>query len=185
MNKLKWNHFKYPFCIIGGILLGFLFCNYTFFEFDEKINLIELFNVLITAIVALFLTMYIQDKQSKTQKEKEFVINEINELHCFVKEIKGCSRKNIYPFEDIKSTFKDFNVQHKFISDIISVNGQSEIQTISVLLRSLRRTITTESPIDGNITLNSVSKRNTVDKKLYELKLSIFNLLKVVNNNHK
>lgn len=184
MKKFNWNWLRILVYILSGVFVGVLLCNYTFFEFDKKINLVELLNVLITAFVALFLTIYIQDRQSKEQKEKEFIISEINELLSFVQEIKEYSKSNIYPFEEIKSTFKDFNIQHQFIAEIISNSANEEIGAISAQIKSLRRLITKESPIAGNISMDTISKKNLVDKKLYSLKLGVFNLLKSVNRKH-
>lgn len=181
LDKLKWSKIKNIVLVIIGVLLGFLFCNYAFFEFEDKINLVDLANLFVTVVVALFLSVYIQDKQNKSQKEKDFLINEINELNVFVKEIKVYSTRNNYPFESIKTTFKDFNIQVNFISEVIPENAKHDHENISHIFKSLRRIITNESPINGHINLPTTQKKNLVDKKLYELKLAIFELLKIVN----
>lgn len=180
-EKFKWSNLKNVVLVIIGIFLGFVFCNYTFFEFEDKINLVDLANLIVTVLVALYLSVYIHDKQTKNQKEKDFLINEINELNIFIREIKECSTRNSYPFESIKTTLKELNLQVKFIAEVYPENANHDFKNISSIFRTLRSTITNVSPINGYITLPSTQKKNLVDKKLYELKLAVFQLLKTTN----
>lgn len=163
--------------LIVGLLFGFLFSNYEYFQFDSEINLIDLLNLMVSVFLAVYISIYLADKNSKNHVKRDYTIKEINEVSMLHKQLKSCADANQYPFETTKAHFKEINLQLVFLEQILGkTNCEALLNEIKLDLRYLRRVITNPSPQKGSIVLEGRDALK-VEKRLNAMRSNIYNLL--------
>ena len=157
MKKGYSNNIHLLLVFLSGGLLCFIFLNITNIQFDSKLNLSDILNILITSLIGIYLGVIIQKQHSSTRFEKEYLISEIKKI---IEEISCASvfkNFNDIDFSEAKSKFKEINIDLTNFENTIqessffTTHSNSKVRTC---FSEFRKSIT-------NLKHNSINKRIT------------------------
>lgn len=106
-----------------SIFLGYITNSYEYFSIEKEINLVDLFNLIITIFIAFYFSNYLQKQTEQNKIEKDFIINKLKPI------LKDC--------ENLKSSIKNSNLDRKKIDNLLSniSNGLYYSNQFSTLCR--------------------------------------------------
>lgn len=168
-----------------GILLGVLFCNWSYFKIDSAIQITDLFCLLITSVVGLHIADKIQNRLSSSRSEKDFLIAEIKDFKSELNKIKNFNDRGSYDFNESKLLFKDLNQSLTQIENILSISSYKkkateELKSIRDNFRKIRNRTLNILPINGTISIPNYIKL-IVDKEINEIKKTAYELIIKIN----
>jgi positive regulator of sigma E activity len=71
------NVFVILFSLLLGSLIGVFLCNYTFFEYDYKVSLFDVFSLFLTTGVGFYIALIITKSINSNSAEKQLLISEL------------------------------------------------------------------------------------------------------------
>lgn len=168
-----------------GCLLGVLFSNYEYFSLDATIEVSDVFSLVITSMIGLYIAQNIQKQQNSDRKEKDFIIDEIQDLRKDFIVLDGFNETGVFPFEQTKTLSKSINRKLTQLEKLIQLSSYcrgTKVDEIQKGFRSIRRLILQVSPFNNQITL-SIRQKNNLDTKINSLVQEIYKLILKVNTN--
>lgn len=183
--KVKSSHI-YNLCfIILGVILGVLFCNWSYFEIDKKLSLDSLFGLSITSLIGIYIAKTIQNQQSASRNEKDFFISEIKEAKKHFDKLSYFVDNNVFPFSDTKIIFKELNQNIGLVNTLIKESQSCknvDFSAVSIDIRNLRRYITSKSPDTNLNIILSQSEKIWVEREIINAKKDLYRLLLKINS---
>jgi hypothetical protein len=174
--------------IVGFISIGFIggvvMSNWVYFEVDNKLNLFDLLDVIITSILGIYIAKTIQEQHSNSRNEKDFFISETKELKSYIDRLHQFAKSNSFPFEEVKSLFKDINQTSRLVNDLLSESKNCNGVSFDVFLtgmREIRNYITSKSPNEINIIALSKTEIMWVERNLFKMKKDLYKVLLTIN----
>lgn len=77
-----------------SIFLGYITNSYEYFSIEKEINLVDLFNLIITIFIAFYFSNYLQKQTEQNKIEKDFIINKLKPILKDCESIKNCVENN-------------------------------------------------------------------------------------------
>lgn len=181
---MLYNWLKPVAFIALGSIIGVFFCNFEYFKLDPTIEIGDIFCLSITTIIGLYIAQTIHKQQNSDRKEKDFIIDEVQNLRKDFGLIINYNDSGTYPFELTKATIKTINkkiIQIQVLIELSTYCKNANIGEIHVAFKSLRRMILQISPVNDNIILSqrqkaqAETKLNLIIQNTYKLILNINN----------
>jgi hypothetical protein len=176
------NYLIYFFCIALGCVLGAFFCNYSYFEFDSKINIFELISLIVTTGFGIYISVKIGKVLNLENSEKSILIEEVKESIKITERINIAIERKSYDVRNIAAEVKLLN-EHLYLLE--SLFQSSHCKDISLVdtrhdLRVFRKVTTGQSAVNNIITLDMANYR--ASKAAYRmLKHRYFKLILDIN----
>ena len=183
MNRTLYEYIKYILLVGFGCLAGVIFSNWSYFTIGQSIEAVDVANLVITSLLGLYIAKTLQNQQSIVRSEKDFLISELKDFKTDLVKIKSDLERNCFEFEKTKSFFKDLNQRLKHFTENCQISSyckkadSAKIQQDLIVLRSL---ITSIRPVNGNITLHTITKLQ-VEKRLNSINTNIYALIITIN----
>lgn len=168
-----------------GCAIGVYFCNYEYFFLDPTIEISDIFNLVITSIVGLYIAHNIQKQQNSDRKEKDFIIEEIQDLRKDFTLFSGFNEAGIFPFEQTKSLSKSINRKLTQLERLIEVSSYcrgTKVDELQQNFRAIRNLVLQVSPVNDQIKL-TIRQKNNLETKVSDLIQGIYKLILQVNKN--
>lgn len=166
----------FPIVIIS-VLIGYLSTQAKYFDFDYTINLIDLFSLLSTIYVGIYIAKKIQKTLESSRVEKDLIIELFKSSIQKSKYISEQIESNNIEFNTIK---KDLKVLSTLLSDLKDYQDicdfKSDSENIKKIFLKLKKIITNNSPVNGFITLPLESQRTaktTIKNLISSLMISL------------
>lgn len=142
--------------IIIGIIFGVVFSNWSYFTIKKEITVENIVSVVITSILAVYVSSNIQSAIQGRQNNHTLFSNEVMKIISSLEKIIEWLNNGIIPFEEGKICFKKCTL---LISDLNSIFSNSTLvnsSTLSEILKkhnNLKRSIFEVSPENNKINL--------------------------------
>lgn len=153
------------FIIVGalaiGFLIGYLSVRISYFDFDKKINLIDLINVFATVFLGIYIAVYINKKNGQDSVEKQLLIKELESFQCLITSLYSDVISNNLPFNETVHKFKLLSMKHTYLSDTYNScnkNSTSKLEEILEKLMSNKSLITGSRVNHGNLNVTGPHK---------------------------
>ncbi len=182
--KIKPLHIYYCLVLVVGIIIGIIFCNWTYFDLKKDIQLDNLLSLALTSIIGLYIARTIQKQHSSLRNEKEFFIAELKDFKKQLEILYSFSDENNFPFNKTKNTFKELNQSLQLISGLIKESKNCKEVNFSTLnnqIISLRRNITAISPDSSSNIILPTTELILVEQELMTIKKSLYTIILTVN----
>ena len=169
-------------CLVVGALAGVFFCNYTFFQFESKINLFDLISLLITSTLGLYVAIVVGGAFNRKSGEKGLLIEEIKKSITQIDKITELIEGRTYPLLQMNSEVKKLNEHLYLIDNLINASHCSKMpkHTIRQILTKLRNGVA-RAPISNNIVQLSIVEYTALKGLAIKLKQMYFELIFSVN----
>lgn len=167
---------------LGGIA-GFLSCEWTYFEFDNKIVLVDLINLVLTGGLGYYIATALQNKIGSNRVEKDLLIEEIKKIKTELEKVQAYVDNGSIPFNEVLALLKSTSSN---ISSLILLIKLCKIQTdcgfpeIQRKTSQVKRLITNSPSISGSFVLSQSSKTSTL-YLLKDLNNQLFKAIVSVN----
>jgi hypothetical protein len=150
---MRINKFYIVCGFLFGILVGFLSTRYCFFEFDPEINLVDLLNLIVTVVLAIYVALFLQKKQGQDGAEKEIIISELKELKSENSILYDYVISGNLNINDTVRKFKTISVRLNSIKDLYRVCDISNSNNLAEIKNKLldNKQLITGSPVVNNM----------------------------------
>lgn len=135
--------------LILGILLGVLFCNWSYFEIKKEITLESFFILLISSLVSIYIGTSIQNAISNKTNSYNILSSEIHTLIINFSKIDCWIEERQIPFEVSKSFFKTISLEIMHLSKLFEKSDKStseKLNSIRSKFTQFQSTTTIKSP---------------------------------------
>jgi len=176
------NYLIYVCCIALGCVLGAFFCNFTYFQFDPKINIFELLSLIVTTGFGIYIAINIGRALSLQNSEKSLLIEEVKESIKITENINSAIEKRSYDIKTMAGELKSLNEHLYLLETLLESSHCKDIELTNVRfdLRALRNVITSQSASNNIVTLDLTNYKSA--KAAYRmLKHKYFKLIFEIN----
>lgn len=185
---MKPNNLKCLFLLVLGGLIGFFSVQWTLFEFDYKIVLVDLINLIVTASLGYYIATYLQNKQGSSRVEKDLLIEEVKKVKIDLDRINSFVENNQIPFGETVSIFKNIsgNISSVIeLSKTCKIKGDCGLLLLQITTKELKKLVTGSSTANGNFKLTQAHKGYILNLHR-KLKGQVFNSIIAINrHDHK
>ena len=129
--------------LICGIIIGKLI-DWPMFKVDKNVNLVDLFSIVITFLIAYFIARVIEKQKEDYREEKNLLINKLDEVFNIIDETSEKVDTRQIKYQEAASKVKRININLTCIftainksSIIIDEEDQKEISRKVINLRNL------------------------------------------------
>lgn len=154
---------EYVSIAIISLILGFYTSSYTFFKFDDEINIIDLLTLLISSLLGVYIATTLQKKVSDDKYEKDLLLSEITQAKSDFKNIYNAVlndqinfNETVYAFKVISSNLSNLNL----LFDVCKIKDKRKISDVIRQARLLKQIVTNSSVTNNLIILDSISKNH-------------------------
>lgn len=181
---------KVVFCIclvFIGILIGKLI-SVPYFEVSKSIDLIDIFSVLVTIIIAILLTVFFDKRKNDSRIEKDLILRRVDNVYEIICELQKESISGTIPYTEAASSIKRISTSMRSIYNTIEkcqFTIKKDIkESIKIAIIDLRNILTDTPIINENEIENSdldikVKDGNIIFKKQKLIQIeSKFDVLK-------
>ncbi|HEX8268874.1 MAG TPA: hypothetical protein VF581_03190 [Flavobacterium sp.] len=173
-------------------IVGFVWAKcYDFdnFEIDNKINVVDIFSIILTFLLAFFVYSYLDKYKEVRVKEKELILNRVQEIYLFIDASYRESLNGTIEYTRPAYIVKRINIQLDNVGQMLAVaqinlhsSFNIEIKLLSRQLKSLMTDSLTLTQlnnlqsqvnpivISNNIATYSDLRRNQIELKYDQLK---------------
>jgi DNA integrity scanning protein DisA with diadenylate cyclase activity len=95
------------FCF--GALFGFYTTEFSYFEFDKTISVENIFSILVTIFIGIYIASIIQHKQAAKESQKNIITTEISNIKDDIDELSKEIDQSNFKVKDINFRFKRIN----------------------------------------------------------------------------
>jgi hypothetical protein len=132
MRKVN-NYWLHCLCLVGGALICYITMQISFFNIDEKVNVVEVLISIGTAIIGLYIAHTIQKNITKSQNKYTYLETKIDivwvafgtfsQVFSYSDTIEGSSFKRLQteiipPVSILKDLFNSFDVPNQCINEL-------------------------------------------------------------------
>ena len=174
---------KYIAGAIVGALLAVFACNYTYFEFEKKIQWGDLFAAGITSVVGIYIADKISSHQTSSRSEKDFIMGELKEFKLSLNKIKLINDVGSIGFEEAKTTFRDVNHDLTHLEELCQFSEfskKAKFDDLRAEFSFVRKQILNISPIQDIINIPG-NVRTSVDLSIDKMKKHIYIIILTIN----
>ena len=176
--------FIFAFGALIGIFLGMLFCNWSYFEFEKTIKYSDLFTLLVTTGIGLYIAVILTHKEGSSRAERDFFMDEIKSIIRRIDKLKLYASANQFPFNETKKIFKEINENLYSLEELLRVSSSCNSVALEDEIRqniwAARRLILNVSPVNNFITLN-LQDQVSSETQLRSIRMSLSKLILRVN----
>lgn len=167
-----------------GIALGFVSTEFSYFKFDNEINLVDLLTLVISTLVGLYIALSVQRTQTIQKSSKDFLVGEINQIKSEIRGIYNQVIQNQVNFHNTKLNFKAISVslsalETAFIQCEVK-DGEGYIRDSQSKLLLIKQLVTNRS-LNGDMIVLSNSDRAAFLNKYYDFNGALTSLIIYVN----
>lgn len=127
-----------------GIAIGFFVKNYPIIEFNKEIKIYEVFNLLLTATIGLFIPFFIKRWIEDSRQVKNNLIEELKdtlrEAERIKDKIKFCYSRNAISSSDkdeVNSLFEQSDIKFSCLDELFVTTYDSETKAIRAELKDI------------------------------------------------
>ena len=167
-----------PVILISGIF-GYFTNSYSFFKFSYEIDLLNLFELIVTTTIGFYIASSLQKNYDARKFEKELVYNIINNLINKTKNINKFLSLNSLKFNETVKSFKDISSlisELKDINEFCIIVDKNDLEKLRDLYTEIKPLITGGSVSDNNLILTRDHK-NLSKTKLDEFKIKLISIM--------
>lgn len=123
---LKDNFIWLSLVFVAGLVIGFLSTQYSYFEFEKGINLIDLVSVIVSIILAFYISRVLEKRKSDSRIEKDFFIDLVKRVIQLTESL-SINDENL-PFSSTVVKFKEMGMQLYTINQLLNYKGLNTLQ---------------------------------------------------------
>jgi len=132
------------------------FTDFSYFKFSNEIDLVNIFSLLVTIWLAIFVATVIDKQKSNLRNEKDLIIKKVESIFAVVELIHAKTIRGSFTYVDAASLTKRLN---------------TSLQTIYKVLEKTNLTIQEETKLNFKSTISELRDLLTNTPKLDEFKL--------------
>lgn len=176
------NLFKILFSLLLGSLIGVFLCNYTFFEYDFKISLFDVFSLFLTTGVGIYIALIITKSINSNSAEKQLLISELNNVLTLIEKLNLDIDNKSLPILITNNILKKINTRIIFFEKILLKSHCRSIRLDNCKsnIKTLRTSITFYSK-NKSFAFKSVQDHLIAQNIIQELKGYIYDLILEIN----
>lgn len=175
--------FRYFLVAVVFSLFGFYTSSFSYFKFNEEINLVDFAALLISSILGLYIATTLQKKASDDKFEKDLLLNEISQIRIDFKQIYSSVLSENIEFNQTVFLFKTISSNLSMVDELFgkyNLKNNQNLRLITLQVRKIKRIVTGASP-NGNLLILSVVDKNSFLVEAKKLNILFFDLIKEVN----
>lgn len=172
----------YLLAICFGVSIGVLISNWSYFTLEKEISIGDIFSLIITTFVGIYIAKTIQGQLDSERSEKDILIDELKEVKEDIVIVERNNDSGIFSFDDAKRQFKVTNQKILLIEELLKESRNCKnikCNKLQDTFSDIRRLILDISPVNGFIYIGS--KKNDVEQKVIEFKSQLYKLIVSVN----
>lgn len=153
---------KVVFCIclvLIGILIG-KFISVPHFEVSKSLDLIDVFSVLVTILIAILLTVFFDKRKNDSRNEKDIILRRVDNVYEITSELQKESISGKIPYTEAASSIKRISTSMQSIYNAIEkcqFTIKNDIkESIKIAIGDLRDILTDTPKINKEEMENSV-----------------------------
>lgn len=167
--------------MICAIFCGYLSTQYYYFDFEYTINLVDLFSLIATIYIGIYIAKKIQNSIESSRTEKDLIIDVIKSSMSKAKLVLEKVEDKSFNFDDIVLDLKLLSILLHDLEDYQQICfGSNNSKEIKRIYLQIKRLITSTAPVNNIIKLKS-SDRTAAKTQLKSLISELFKLLVSVN----
>ncbi|RZK22242.1 MAG: hypothetical protein EOO43_09845 [Flavobacterium sp.] len=169
--------------LIVGVALGVFFCNYSYFVFEKEISYFDLFSLVVTTSLGIYITVRIGRVLNKENSEKQLLIDEVKVSIKLVDEINSKIDARSFSIQSMASEFKMLNENLHLIVKLLEASHCKSVKAdiLRDSFKTCRRALTGYRVVNNNVSLTPSQATN--GKRLSSnLKQQYFKLIFSINN---
>lgn len=166
-----------------GVAVGVFACNYTYFVFEKEINYFDLFSLIITTGLGLYLAVVIGKVSNKQNSEKTLLITEIKDSIGQLDKITKLVDQRNYLLSKMVAEIKTLNEDLHLFETIITKSHCRHVKTAELRqsLSRFRAYGTSISPDNTGFVHLNVSQYASLGNLLRNLKQKYFEAIFAIN----
>lgn len=186
MKKLNPEFLLNLAIFFGGLIFG-LICTHIYeATLKPEINISDLFGLVLTSIVGIYLGNTIQKQQSSSRFEKEYLISELKNIIQKIEQNQFFKNFNNIDFNVSKSEFQELNIIITNFENIVLESTISDKINFKELRNSFsifRKSILNISPTIGLLMILTTNTQKTAINKAYKnFRKELFKKIVEINN---
>jgi hypothetical protein len=173
----------YLIIFLLGCLVSYILLQFSFFEIDSKLNVVETIISIGTASIGLYIASTIQKKLNKNQNQSSYVISKLDFIWSeFNKLSQGIIYSDNLELVKLNNFSKEIIHEIGFLKTILNsydlevtnvVNLENEIEELENFLLT--------QPIENNL-INICESKSVIEKKIVSINQILSNILKLIHN---
>lgn len=164
LDTIKKNLVVIIFFFILGTLAGFLSTQWSYFSFEDKFNLIDVLNLVVTALAGYYIASTLSKQLTARRVEKDLIIEEIHKIRSLYNILNDTVIENQVLFAKTVSTTKRISVSFTALESLASTcnyNIKDQINNAFMLNSNIKAAITND-PNTNNSNFYSLESRSIV-----------------------
>lgn len=152
-----------------SIFLGYITNSYEYFVIEKNINLVDLFNLIITIFIAFYFSFYLQKQTEKDKMEKDFIMNKLYPILRDCESLKSFVRSNPNKNkinEILSNISNSLYYSNKFS---IACNKKIDVDDLKNKMISFKSTITGGKMNNNRYIINDIKKSTKEIEEFEEL----------------
>lgn len=144
--------------LILGAIIGVVACNWSYFKLDDTIEVSDILGLVVTSILAIYISRNIQQNISRRQNEYVLLLDEVKKIILHIEKFEVWQDNQEIPFEDGKKFFKKGTALIQECSGMFSnsnVYDKSDFEAILRQFNGLKRKCLDPSPVSGIIAMDA------------------------------
>lgn len=183
---MRSNHNELLFSLLifgAGVIFGLIFQSLFKMNVENTISLSDLFTLIFTIFLGIYIGSTITGKQSSNRFEKELLISEIKRITDYLDSQSVFRNTESIDYNNAKSSFKQLNITIFNIGNVIRDAGYSKEVDISILRQkfsAFRNAILGLTP-QNSVIIPSQQERTLIVNSYSSFRSEVFKAIVKVN----
>jgi len=163
-SRIRKNIIVIIFFFCFGSLVGFVSSRWSFFTIDHEINIVDVSNLIITALAGYYIASTLSKQLTASRVEKDLIISEIHKIRSLYDSLYNTVMRNQVSFADTVLIIKIISSSLTSLEKLAATCNfdiSSQIRSIFAINTHVKAAITND-PNTNNTTAYSLSSRSII-----------------------